>query len=274
VGGFSPPQCCRARSTTSLLSCVKRASGLGRATAQDIIKASGYVAILEMNEELGEALIKELGEHKAKFFTTDVSNTESIAEAVKGTLSWVKQTEREIGGVIAAAGVANPAKIIDRHGEPFDIKGFDSVMNINVRGSIDLVRQVLPHLSTVEATRPDGERGVIVLVSSSATFDGQPGQVAYSASKGAIASLTLPLTRDLAKYGIRVVTIAPSSFDSGMTAVMSDKIKGSLTRVMEFPLRAGKPEEFARMVREGLENSMLNGVVIRLDGGMRMPSKL
>ena len=106
------------------------------------------------------------------------------------------------------------------------------------------------------------------------SFDGQPGQVSYAASKGALASLTLPLTRDLARYGIRVVTIAPSLFDSGMTAMMSDKVRASLTRVMEFPLRPGKPEEFARVVREGVENSMLNGTVIRLDGGMRMPSKM
>ena len=227
-----------------------------------------------MNDELGEALVKELGGNKAKFFSTDVSDSESIAKAVKGTLSWVKQTAKEVGGVIAAAGVANPAKIIDRHGEPFDLEGFDLVMTINVRGSIDLVRQFLPHISTVKATQPDGERGVIVLVSSSAAFDGQPGQVAYAASKGAIASLTLPMTRDLAKYGIRVVTIAPSLFDSAMTAVMSDKVRASLTQVMEFPLRPGKPEEFAHMVRAGLENSMLNGVVLRLDGGMRMPSKM
>ncbi len=227
-----------------------------------------------MNEDLGKSLVKELGVHNAKFFTTDVSNTNSIAKSVQGTLTWVSQTGKELGGVIAAAGVANPAQIIDRHGKPFDLQGFDFVMNINVRGSIDLIRQILPHMSAIEATQPDGERGVIVLVSSSAAFDGQPGQVAYSASKGAIASLTLPLTRDLAKYGIRVVTIAPSLFDSGLTAVMSDKVRASLTRVMEFPLRPGKPEEFARIVREGLENSMLNGVVIRLDGGMRMPSKM
>ena len=119
-----------------------------------------------------------------------------------------------------------------------------------------------------------GNGGFIVLVSSSTAFDGQPGQVAYSASKGVIASLTLPLTRDLAKYGIRVVTLAPSLFDSGMTVVMSDKVRASLTKVMEFPPRPGKPEQFARMVREVLENSMLNGVVIRLDGGRRMPSKM
>ena len=148
------------------------------------------------------------------------------------------------------------------------------MMNINVRGSIDLIRHVLPHLSTVEPTEPDGERGVIILVSSSAAFDGQPGQVAYSAAKGAIASLTLPLMRDLSRYGIRVVTIAPSLFDSGMTALMGQKVRASLARIMEFPLRPGKPEEFARVVKESIENSMLNGTVIRLDGGMRMPNKM
>lgn len=147
-------------------------------------------------------------------------------------------------------------------------------MNINVRRTIDLIRQVLPHLSKVEPSSPDGERGILILVSSSAAFDGQPGQVAYAAFKGALASLTLPLTRDLAKYGIRVVTIAPSVFDSPMTSGMSAKVRDSLTSAMEFSLRPGKPEEFARLVREAKEKSMLNGVVLRLDGGMRMPSKL
>lgn len=147
-------------------------------------------------------------------------------------------------------------------------------MNVNVRGTIDLIRQVLPHLSKTTPSSPDDERGVLVLVSSSAAFDGQPGQVSYSASKGAIASLTLPLTRDLAKYGIRVVTIAPSLFESRMTAMMSDKVRNSLKRVMEFPVRAGKGEEFSSLVMHGIENVMLNGVVIRLDGGMRMPSKM
>ena len=197
-----------------------------------------------------------------------------MASAVKASLVWIKETQKELGGVIAAAGVSNPAKIIDRHGDPLSMDGFDFVMNINVRGSIDLVRQCLPHLTTVPPEGPDGERGVIILVSSSAAFDGQPGQVAYSASKGAIASLTLPLARDLARYGIRVVTVAPSLFDSGMTAKMSDKVRQSLTRVMEFPLRPGRPEEFARVVKDGIENVMLNGTVIRLDGAMRMPSRM
>lgn len=110
-------------------------------------------------------------------------------------------------------------------------------MNVNVRGTIDLIRQVLPHIARTTPVGEDGERGVVIMVASSAAFDGQPGQVAYSASKGAIASLTLPLTRDLARHGIRVVTVAPSLFDSRMTAMMSDKVRASLTRVMEFPCK-------------------------------------
>lgn len=150
----------------------------------------------------------------------------------------------------------------------------DFVLNINLRGTIDLIRQCLPHMINVKPLPPDGERGVIIMVSSSAAFDGQPGQVAYSASKGAVASLTLPLSRDLARYGIRAVTIAPSLFESAMTAQLSDKARKSLERVMEFPVRAGKPEEFASLVRQSVENSMLNGTVLRLDGAMRMPSKM
>ena len=121
-----------------------------------------------MNEEGGQALVNELGPIRSKFFQVDVSDTESIAQAVKDTVAWVKETGKQIGGIVAAAGVSTPAKIIDRHGDPFDLKGFDFVMNINVRGSIDLVRQFLPHMIKVEPEAPDGERGVIILVSSSA----------------------------------------------------------------------------------------------------------
>lgn len=147
-------------------------------------------------------------------------------------------------------------------------------MNVNVRGTIDLIRQSLPHMAKTTPVGEDGERGVIIMVASSAAFDGQPGQVAYSASKGAIASLTLPMTRDLARYGIRVVTIAPSLFKSRMTDMMSDKVRASLMSVMEFPKRPGQGTEFAHLVRSSIENIMLNGVVLRLDGGMRMPSKM
>jgi len=147
-----------------------RASGLGRATIQNLVQAGGYVSILDMNEDGGQELVKELGPDRSRFLQVDVSDTESLAEAVKGTLLWVKETGKELGGVIAAAGVSTPAKIVDRHGDPFEMKGFDFVMNINVRGSIDLVRQLLPHMTKVEPEAPDGERGIIVLVSSSAAY--------------------------------------------------------------------------------------------------------
>ena len=148
--------------------CVSRASGLGRATVHNLIDAGAYISILDMNTEAGEPVVRELPTHRSKFFQVDVSDTESIAQAVKGTISWVQETGKEIGGVIAAAGVSTPARIVDRHGDSFDLKGFDFVMNINVRGSVDLIRQFLPHMIKVEPEEPDGERGVIVLVSSSA----------------------------------------------------------------------------------------------------------
>jgi len=250
------------------------ASGLGRACVEQLCKAGGYVAILDMNDEMGQELVKEIGGGMAKFFKANVLETESVAAAVKGALAWSKETGKLLGGVVAAAGVATPAKILDKNLNPFSLDDFDFVMNVNVRGTIDLIRQCLPHMAKTTPVSEDGERGIIIMVASSAAFDGQPGQVAYSASKGAIASLTLPMTRDLARYGIRVVTIAPSLFDSRMTAMMSDKVRASLTRVMEFPLRPGKPHEFAQLVTQSIENIMLNGVVLRLDGGMRMPSKM
>lgn len=145
-----------------------RASGLGRATIHNLVEAGAYISILDMNEDGGNALVQELGPQGSRFFQVDVSSTESIAAAVKGTLSWVRETGKELGGIIAAAGVSTPAKIIDRHGDPFDLAGFDFVMNINVRGSIDLVRQLLPHLIKVAPEGADGERGIVVLVSSSA----------------------------------------------------------------------------------------------------------
>lgn len=157
---------------------------------------------------------------------------------------------------------------------PVEMSSIDFVLNINIRGTIDLIRLSVPHMVKNTPFTEDGERGVIIMVSSSAAFDGQPGQVAYAASKGAVASMTLPLARDLARYGIRAVTIAPSLFDSAMTRQLSEKARKSLERVMEFPVRAGKPEEFSSLVMQSVTNSMLNGTVLRLDGAMRMPSKM
>ena len=155
-----------------------------------------------------------------------------------------------------------------------DLEKAKLVLEINLWGTLDLARQALPFLISVTPTKPDGERGVIVMVSSSAAFDGQPGQVAYSASKGAIRSMTLPMARDLARYGVRVVTIAPGMFDTAMTSGMSEKVRGSLLRATEWPVRAGRGEEFAHLVGAIVENTMVNGETVRLDGGVRMPSKM
>ncbi|GAB1309976.1 3-hydroxyacyl-CoA dehydrogenase type-2 [Madurella fahalii] len=249
------------------------ASGLGRACVRDIVANGGNAAVLDMNEELGAALAKELGS-SVQFFVCDVADTDNIAAVVKATVEWVKETGKPLGGIIPAAGVGRPGLIIDKSLRPVSLEAVDFVLSINLRGTLDLVRQVLPHLAAVEPSGPDGERGVIVMVASSAAFEGQMGQVAYAASKGAVAAMTLPMARDLSRFGIRVVTIAPSMFDSAMTAVMSDKVRKGLQKAMEFPARAGQPEEFSSLVKQAIENAMLNGVVIRLDGATRMPSKL
>ncbi|KAL2039270.1 hypothetical protein N7G274_007938 [Stereocaulon virgatum] len=146
------------------------ASGLGRATITNLISAGANISILDISQNAGTSLVTSLPPARSKFFQVDVSDTDSIAAAVSGTLTWVKETGKEIGGVVAAAGVSTPAKIIDRHGEMFGMGGFDFVMGVNVRGSVDLVRQLLPHRVGVEPVGEDGERGVVVLVSSSAAW--------------------------------------------------------------------------------------------------------
>lgn len=170
-----------------------------------------------------------------------------------------------------------PPQILDGKHRPLPLENIDVVLNINLRGTLDLLRQFLPHLAAAPPSptpKGDAERGVVVLVASAAAFDGQMGQTAYAASKGAVASMTLPLARDLSRFGIRVVTVAPGTFETPMTALMSDKVRKSLEASMEFPKRGGTGEEFAAMVRSCVENVMLNGCVIRLDGASRMPSRL
>lgn len=249
------------------------ASGLGLATVRDLWGRGGYVAILDLNPDNGASIVSELGQ-RTVFFETDVSDTASVEAAVKAAGEWIKDVGKPLAGIIPAAGVGTPGKLIDRHNNPISIESLDFVLNINLRGTLDLIRLCLPLLAKNEPTTTENERGVIIMVSSSAAYDGQPGQVAYAASKGAVRSLTLPLARDLAPLGIRAMTIAPSYFESNMTAQMSDKVRTSLERVLEFPKRPGKGTDFAATVRHCIENVMLNGECIRLDGATRMPSKL
>jgi 3-hydroxyacyl-CoA dehydrogenase / 3-hydroxy-2-methylbutyryl-CoA dehydrogenase len=164
--------------------------------------------------------------------------------------------------------------MLDRSGQAISLANLDFVFGINLRGTLDLIRQFLPHLAAGPADGEDGEKGIVIMVSSVAAYDGQMGQVAYAASKGAVASATLPMARDLSKHGIRVVSIAPGYFDTGMTALMREKVKKGIVDHLEYPRRAGRPDEFASLVREAIRNSMLNGTVLRLDGGARLPSKI
>ncbi|PNH46105.1 hypothetical protein VD0004_g1913 [Verticillium dahliae] len=249
------------------------ASGLGAATATEIVNHGGNAAILDMNVEDGQAFAQSLGP-SARFFPCNVLETASVTSAVEGAAAWAASAKKPFGGVIPAAGVGLPAAMLGRDNEPLPLDDFDFVLAVNLRGTIDLVRQTLPHLAAQPASDPDGERGVVVMVASAAAFDGQRGQVAYAASKGAVVAMTLPMTRDLARHGIRVATIAPSLFESRMTSVLPDKVRKSLVGATEFPRRPGQPEEFAALVRHVVENVMLNGTVLRLDGGMRMPSKM
>ncbi|KAL8352438.1 hypothetical protein RB601_002650 [Gaeumannomyces tritici] len=263
------------------------ASGLGRACAVDLATHGANVAVLDLNADNGAALVRELGPERARFFEVNVTDSDSIAAAVAGSVAWAAEAAKPLGGVIPAAGVGFPGLIIDGKSNPLSLDTFDAVVAINLRGTVDLVRQVLPHLTSSSPPQaasgdggsgpdpdPDGERGVVVMVSSAAAFDGQMGQVAYAASKGAVASAALPMARDLSRHGVRVAVVAPGVFETAMTAQMSDKVRKGLERAMEFPKRGGRPEEFAGLVRHIIENSMLNGVVVRLDGAARMPSRL
>lgn len=248
------------------------ASGLGLATCEDLYANGGYIAILDMNPGNGEKVIKQLGD-RAKFFEVDVTESESLETAVKGVMDWIKQTGKPMGGIMPLAGVGLPAKLLDKNLEPIPMSKLDFVIDINLRGVLNTVRLLLPHMAKNEPT-PDGERGVIVMVSSSAAFEGQVGQLSYAATKGAIRSMTLVLARDLAPNGIRAMSIAPSLFETAMSAALSDKVRQTLIKVTEFPKRLGNAKEFAMMARHCVENTYLNGECIRLDGGSRMPSKL
>lgn len=249
------------------------ASGLGFATAEELYTNGGYVAILDMNPANGEKVVKQLGD-RAKFFEVDVTESESLEAAVKGVVEWIKQTNKSMGGILPLAGVGLPAKLLDRNLEPIAMSKLDFVIDINLRGVLDTLRLFLPHMAKNDPTSPDGERGVIVMVSSSAAFEGQVGQLSYAATKGAIRSMTLVLARDLAPNGIRAMSIAPSLFETAMSAALSDKVRQTLTKVTEFPKRLGNAKEFAMMARHCIENTYLNGECIRLDGGTRMPSKM
>jgi NAD(P)-dependent dehydrogenase (short-subunit alcohol dehydrogenase family) len=242
------------------------ASGLGAATAEMLVAAGAKVMLVDLNADAVAAQASKLGE-QARSVVADISQEAAAEAAVQATVA----AFGGLHGLVNCAGVVRGEKILGKHG-PHALASFAQVINVNLVGSFNLLRLAAQAIAETEANA-DGERGVIINTASVAAFDGQIGQAAYAASKGAIASLTLPAARELARYGIRVMTIAPGIFETPMMAGMTPQVRESLAAGVPFPPRLGKPAEYAALVRHIIENSMLNGEVIRLDGALRMAAK-
>ncbi|MBW2189313.1 MAG: SDR family NAD(P)-dependent oxidoreductase [Deltaproteobacteria bacterium] len=238
------------------------ASGLGEATVRQLVSQEAQVVIVDLNEDRGQALAAELG-GVATFVRADVSNAEDVEAAVARATS--------IGTLRASincAGIGIAKRTIGKDGTPHNLGAFQKVISVNLFGTFNLLR--LAASAMVGNEPEDGERGVIINTASVAAFDGQIGQVAYSASKGGIVGLTLPAARDLAKAQIRVVTIAPGTFDTPLLASLGEDIRAALAATIPHPSRLGRPGEFGALACHIVENSYINGEVIRLDGAIRM----
>jgi NAD(P)-dependent dehydrogenase (short-subunit alcohol dehydrogenase family) len=239
------------------------ASGLGAATAQLLVAEGGSVVIADVDHAAGEALVAELGKI-ACFAKTDVTSENEAKAAVESALTRFGH----LHGLVNCAGIAPAEKIVGREG-PHRLDSFVRAVNINLIGTFNMIRLAAAVIEK-ESPGEDGERGVIVNTASIAAYDGQIGQAAYAASKGGVVSLTLPIARELARVGIRVVTIAPGIFETPMMAAFSPEVQEALGKSVPFPARLGRPAEFAALVRHICENTMLNGETIRLDGALRM----
>lgn len=239
------------------------ASGLGEATARRLLAGGARVVALDADAERGAALATELdGYH---FVQCDVSDAEAVEAAVAAATSAVGT----INTVVAAAGIAGPGKLLGKRG-PLPMERFDAVMKVNVYGTVHVLRAVMSRLATT-APGDDGERGVVVMVASGAAFEGQVGQVAYSASKGALVGMTMPLARELAAIGVRVLTLAPGAFETPIYDTIPPLVREEMVDVALFPKRLGHPDEFARFVTELVTNPFHNGRTYRFDGGVYLP---
>lgn len=238
------------------------ASGLGEATVRQLVSQGGRVVIVDRNADYGEQLAAELGD-AATFARADVSNADEVRAAVEQATS--------IGTLRAAincAGIGMAMRTVGRDGTPHDLEVFQRIISVNLVGTFNVLRLAASAMSTNEPE--DGERGVVVNTASVAAFDGQIGQVAYSASKGGIVGMTLPAARDLSKAQIRVVTIAPGTFDTPLLGSLPEEIRAALAATIPHPSRLGRPQEFGALACHILENSYINGEIIRLDGALRM----
>jgi NAD(P)-dependent dehydrogenase (short-subunit alcohol dehydrogenase family) len=240
-------------------------SGLGAATARMIAAEGGKVVIADVNDA-GDWVAKQLGAN-ARFAKADVTEEASMQAAVDACIA----SFGAIHGLVNCAGVAPGERVVGRNG-PHALASFERAVKINLVGTFNAIRLAAAKMS-VQPAFPNGERGVVVNTSSVASFEGQVGQAAYSASKAGVNGMTLPVARELAKFGIRVMTIAPGIFDTPMLQGMSEEVRTSLGQQVPFPPRLGRPDEYASLVREIIENEVLNGAVIRLAGAIRMAAR-
>lgn len=241
-------------------------SGLGAATAQMVIAQGGKVVLADLNAEAGAVLVQALGAN-ARFVQTDVTDEAQAQAAVQSAV----QSFGSLQGLVCCAGVAPGEKVLGKEG-PHRLTSFARAVTINLVGTFNMIRLAAEVMSQ-GTPNADKERGVIVCTASVAAFDGQIGQAAYAASKAGVVGMTLPIARELARHGIRVMTIAPGIFETPMLKGLPQAAQDSLGQQVPFPSRLGRPDEYAQLVRSIVENAMLNGEVIRLDGAIRMAPK-
>ena len=242
------------------------ASGLGGATVDMIVAAGGRAVIIDIKDDVGRAKAAQHGS-SVRFVKTDVTREDEVQAAIQ----IARQEFGRVDGLVNAAGIPAAARVLGREGV-HPLEHFTRVIQVNLVGTFNVIRLAAAAMAD-NPPGDGGERGVIVNTASVAAFDGQIGQAAYSASKGGIVALTLPIAREFARIGVRVMTIAPGTFDTPLLAALPEAARQSLAEQVPFPPRLGRPEEFAALVRHIFENEMLNGEVIRLDGAIRMAPK-
>jgi NAD(P)-dependent dehydrogenase (short-subunit alcohol dehydrogenase family) len=238
-------------------------SGLGAATARLLVENGAHVALADVDEEAGEQMASQIGSG-AEFVRTDVTDEESVQDSLDSAV----EIFGSLNGAVNCAGIGPAARVVGKKGV-HDLGLFTKTVEINLVGTFNVIRFAAVRLAENEPGE-DGERGVIINTASVAAYDGQIGQAAYAASKGGVVALTLPVARELASSGIRVVTIAPGIFETPMLAALPEDARASLGKQVPFPPRLGRPEEYAALAKHIVENQMLNGEVIRLDGAIRM----
>ena len=241
------------------------ASGLGAEVVRQLAQAGARVSILDVNREAGQALAEEIGAH---FASCDITDSDSVAQA----LAAARTAHGSARILVNCAGIGGAKRLVGKDGNAMPLEDFSRIINVNLIGTFNMIRLAAAEM-VAQDTLADGERGVIIATASVAAYDGQIGQAAYAASKGGLTALTLPLARDLAQFGVRVMTIAPGLFMTPLLYKLPQEVQQSLAASIPFPKRLGKAEEFAQLALHIVGNLSLNGEVIRLDGALRLPPR-